>query len=243
MRRPLPFLPASFVLVLFTGCIGVAQTRRDSAGAGSAVAAVKRCPHGVRVANDGDMDDFEDGNNQLTKLAGRDGYWWVKKDDFGSTVSMMPDDGGAGGSEVAMHMMGITTSGQGDENWGAGVGVNFVTQGQLYDASKYAGIAFKAKAGPKASRQVRFKIGDANTHPDGKVCTKCWNHFGMDLTLTGEWREYPILFSEVQQEPGWGSPRPESVTPSKLIAIDWTIGPGQVYDLWIDDLVLLECKP
>jgi endoglucanase len=189
------------------------------------------------------MDDFEDGNNQLTKLAGRDGYWWTKKDSFGSTVSMTPDDGGAGGSELAMHMTGITTSGQGDENWGAGVGVNFVSQGLFYDASKYAGISFRAKAGPGSTRLVRFKIGDVNTHPDGKVCTKCWNHFGMNLTLTGGWREYPILFSEVEQEPGWGAPRPASVDPRKLIAIDWSIGPGQTYDLWIDDLVMLECKP
>jgi len=27
------------------------------------------------------------------------------------------------------------------------------------------------------------------------------------------------------------------------VAIDWTIGPGQTYDLWVDDVVLLECKP
>jgi hypothetical protein len=32
------------------------------------------------------------------------------------------------------------------------------------------------------------------------------------------------------------------VTPGNLVAIDWTIGPGQTYDLWVDDLVMLECK-
>jgi len=242
MKCPFPVVCAALVLVFGVGCIGVSQTRRDSESQ-AASGKPKRCPHGVRPAIDGDMDDFEDGDNQLTKLAGRDGHWWTEKDAFGSTVSMMPDDGGAGGSEMAMHAMGTTTSGHGGDNWGAGIGVNFVTQGAFYDASKYAGVSFRAKAGPKASRQIRFKIADVDTHPKGKVCTQCWNHFGMDLTLTGDWREYPILFSEVQQEPGWGAPRPDSVTPSKLIALDWTIGPDRSYDLWIDDLVLLECKP
>jgi hypothetical protein len=244
MKCSHPRLAAFLVLALLGGCIGVSQTRRDSTSTASGAAgAVKSCPKGVRVADDGDMDDFEDGNTQLTKMAGRDGYWWTKKDNFGSTVTMLPDDGGAGGSEVAMHFTGITTSGSGDDNWGAGVGVNFVSQSLLYDASKYAGIGFKAKTGAQSTRQVRFKIGDVNTHPDAKVCTSCWNHFGADLTLTGGWRQYDVLFADVQQEPGWGAPRPKSVTPGKLVAIDWTIGPGQTYDLWIDDLVLLECKP
>jgi endoglucanase len=247
MKRTAPCISTSLALALLGGCIGVSQTRHASPGASvaaaSAASGAKRCPRGIRVAADGDMDDFEDGNNQLTQLAGRDGYWWTKKDNFGSTVTMTPEDGGAGGSEVAMHVTGVTTGGKGDDNWGAGVGVNFVSQGLLYDASKYVGIGFKAKAGPKATRQVRFKIGDVNTHPDAKVCTNCWNHFGADLTLTGDWRQYDVLFANVQQEAGWGDPRPNSLTPSKLVAIDWTIASGQTYDLWIDNLVLLECKP
>jgi len=232
-------------LALLAGCIGVSQTRRDStrgavAASGSRLAS---CPRGVRVAADGDLDDFEDGNTQLTKLGGRDGYWWSKKDSFGSTVTMTPEDGGAGGSEIAMHATGNTTSGSGDENWGAGIGVNLVSQGLRYDASKYVGIRFRAKAGPKATRAVRFKIGDVNTHKDAGVCTACWNHFGVDLTLTGDWRDYDVLFAEAQQEPGWGAPRPNAVTPSKLVSLDWTIGPGQIYDLWLDDLAFLECRP
>ena len=136
MKCSHPRLAAFLVLALLGGCIGVSQTRRDSTSTASGAAgAVKSCPKGVRVADDGDMDDFEDGNTQLTKMAGRDGYWWTKKDNFGSTVTMLPDDGGAGGSEVAMHFTGITTSGSGDDNWGAGVGVNFVSQSLLYDAS------------------------------------------------------------------------------------------------------------
>ena len=98
--------------------------------------------------------------------------------------------------------------------------------------------------GEKSTRRVRFKIGDINTHPDGAVCKDkgCWNHFGKDLNLTPQWKEYKVLFTEAQQEAGWGSPRPAVVTPSKLRAIDWSIGPGQVYDVWVDDVYFLDCK-
>jgi Carbohydrate binding domain (family 11) len=232
---------ATFALV--SNCIGVSQKRRDPMTATGASPGVMRCPHGVRAAADGDIDDFEDVNEQLTKMGGRDGYWWAKKDESSPAVAWNIEDGGADGSEVAMHFTGTTAHGSGDDHWGAGMGVNLVSHGLFYDASKYAGIAFKAKAGSQSTRTVRFKIGDVNTHQEAGVCKSCWNHFGADLTLTGDWRDYTILFSSAQQEPGWGDPRPASVTPSKLISLDWTIGPGQVYDLWLDSLVFVECKP
>ncbi|HVZ86645.1 MAG TPA: carbohydrate binding domain-containing protein, partial [Polyangia bacterium] len=110
------------------------------------------------------------------------------------------------------------------------------------DASKYAGIAFKAKVAPGTSTSVRFNIGDINTHPNGNICTSCWNHFGKDLILTTEWKEYKIMFADARQQPDWGVPRPLSLTPSKLIEIDWQIGPGRSYDIWVDDITFLDCK-
>ncbi len=73
---------------------------------------------------------------------------------------------------------------------------------------------------------MRFNIGDINTHPIGEMCKACWNHFGKNMVLTTEWKEYKIMFSEIHQQPDWGSPRPLSLTPSKLVEIDWQIGPG-----------------
>jgi hypothetical protein len=248
-------LSATLLLALATvGCIGVSRPRvkaSSKASAGSppisatvlARAGVKVCAGGLtRPADDGDLDDFEDRNNQLTPLSGRDGYWWTKKDDKGSTVEpkvLGPSPGGAGGSSRAMHVWGHTASGEGA--WGAGVGVNLSTHGP-YDAERYAGISFKAKIGADSTRNVRFKIGDINTHQDGGVCKFCWNHFGKDLELTTEWQEYKILFANVKQEEGWGSPRPPAVLPGQLISIDWSIGTGLTYDLWIDDITFLDCQ-
>ena len=64
-----------------------------------------------------------------------------------------------------------------------------------------------------------------NTHKKAGICKACWNHFGKDLTLTPEWKEYRVTFSGAAQEPGWGDPRPQAVTPSKLIALNWQVGP------------------
>ncbi|HVV50774.1 MAG TPA: hypothetical protein VHO06_14005 [Polyangia bacterium] len=228
------------------GCIGVSQKKAISGVIGGTGADVKTCPLGVRPADDGLVDDFEDGNNQLTVVGGRDGYWWPKIDTAGSTLNPTPfassTDAGDG-SDGAMHVWGKTASGDPTLAWGAGFGVNLRDQTAIYDASRYAGVVFKAKVGPGASTSVRFNIGDINTHPAGGICkTGCWNHFGKYLVLTTQWKEYKVLFSEARQKPDWGSPRPPSITPSKLVELDWSIDPGQTYDIWIDDVAFLDCK-
>jgi hypothetical protein len=229
--------------LLACGCIGVSEKRVIAGAVGGAGTDVKSCRAGTRLADDGAIDDFEDDNMQLTLEGGRDGYWWPKRDQAGSTLDptpFAPSDGPGDGSEIAMHASGKTATGEGA--WGAGFGVNLVSEGTFYDASRYAGISFRAKVAPGASTSVRFKIGDVNTHQDGHICKACWNHFGKDLILTTKWKEYRVLFSEVRQEPYWGDPRPLSVTPSKLVSIDWSIGTGRDYDVWIDDVAFLDCK-
>ena len=51
-----------------------------------AVVAVKTCPGPMIPAADGLVDDVEDNDNQVQKIAGRGGYWWAAKDDKGSTI-------------------------------------------------------------------------------------------------------------------------------------------------------------
>jgi len=229
------------IAMLPSGGCNIGVSAKPAAGPGG-TAPIKRC-RATRPADDGSLDDFEDGNTQLTKSDGRDGYWFTAADPSGSTIEMQTQEPGAG-SELAIHMSGKTASGSAEAGqWGVQLGVNFKNeQGVLYDASKYAGISFKAKAAPGSSRNVRFKIGDVNTHKDAGVCTTCWNHFGMDLKLTEGWKEYRIPFSTAEQEPGWGSPRPQSVTPAKLIGFNWSVGPNQAFDMWFDDVTFLDCE-
>jgi hypothetical protein len=245
---PAPRVPRFFVasgalaLSLLSGCIGVSEKRAPPPG----VADFKSCRAGTRPADDGLLDDFEDGNNQATLAGGRDGYWWSAHDTAGSTLGpdpFAPSEGGADGSAMALRATGTTAAGNPTDAWGAEFGINFLSQkGALYDASKYAGISFKARVDEKSTRTVRFKIGDVSTHPDGQICKTCWNHFGKDMTFTPRWKEYVVLFSDARQEAGWGDPRPASITPNKLISLDFTIKGGQSYDLWIDDVTFLDCK-
>jgi endoglucanase len=231
---------------LCAGCIGVSQKKVLTGVVGGTGSDVKSCPLGAKVAEDGLIDDFEDGNNQLSTEGGRDGYWWPKVDNAGSTLEPTPfgtSEDAKDGSENAIRVHGKTVSGDPTLAWGAGFGVNLRDQTAIYDASRYAGITFKAKVGKGTSTSVRFNVGDINTHPSGNMCTTaCWNHFGRDMVLTTEWKEYKIMFNEMHQQPDWGSPRPLSLTPSKLIEIDWQIGPGRDYDIWVDDIALLDCK-
>lgn len=237
-------LSCFLVLGSVSACIGVSQTR--SAGGTPGAADVATCRLGTRPADDGLIDDFEDENTQLNVIAGRDGYWWTKHDDKGSSIGpdpFIPSEGGADGSGLALRGTGKTAVGDPAVAWGAGFGVNFLTrQNGVYDASKYVGVSFKAKVGEISTRQIRFAIGDVNTHPNAGVCKVCWNHFSKDLIVTNQWKEFRVLFGEVQQQAGWGEPRPASVTPGKLVSIDWSIAGGQTYDLWIDDIQFLACK-
>jgi hypothetical protein len=238
------------VASLGAGCIGVSQKRNAAGGAvggviGGNLADLNVCRAGVRPAEDGSIDDFEDGNSQVNLEGGREGYWWQAKDEKGSSIGpapFVPSESGGSGSELSLHVEGQTVPGNtADGFWGAEFGFNFLGKGP-YNASKYVGIAFKARIGGGTARSVRFNVGDINTHKDGNICATCWNHFGKVLTLTPEWKEYRILFTDLRQEDYWGNPRPPAITPSQLFNGEFKIGPGQTFDLWVDDMYLLACK-
>jgi hypothetical protein len=229
-----------------SACIGVSQ-RQDEPTAASAEV-LSSCPGGLVPAADGNVDDFEDGNNQTNVEGGRDGYWYTAKDSQGSTFEIPVEgfataEGGADGSTSALHIKGTTASGS-DQAWGVEIGMNFSnTPGELYDASKYEAFSFKAKLGSKdVDEKLRVSLADVNTHPSGGVCATCFNHFNQTIELTPEWKEYTLAFKDLKQRPGWGKPRPANVTPSKLVNINYQIGGGKPFDVWIDELKLLECK-
>jgi len=216
-----------------------------SPNAAGAVVAVKTCPGALVPSADGLIDDVEDNNNRVQQIAGRGGYWWSAKDDKGSTIEpsgeLKMSDGGAHGSKYALHVTGKTAVGDGA--WGSVFGLRLAQSG-LYDASKYAGVAFFAKAGEKSASAVRLKVADVNTHPDGNVCKDgCYNDFGKDLSLSHDWQEYKVTFAEMKQQDGWGDPRPPSITPGKLVQIAWHLNtPGADFDVWLDDIRFVDCQ-
>jgi len=221
-----------------------APAARTAAPAGPIAQAItppKTCSGETQPASDGAIDDFEDDNHQISPVAGRSGYWFTAKDEKGSTIEPSGEikaaEGGAG-SKKALNVKGKTLSVDGA--WGATVGFNFVQSG-FYDLSKYAGVSFKIKAARPG--QVRVKLPDVNTVPDGGVCSSgCWNSFGKDIPAETEWREVKVLFSELRQQDGWGDPRPPSLATAKVKGLEWAVDKGQEFDVWIDDVQFIDCK-
>lgn len=245
--KPLSAAIFSFTLL---GCAGgkptsEAPTASAQPAAAKADGELRACMGSLEPAEDGLIDDFEDGNAQVASLAGRDGYWWLARDNQGSQFTtpegaFAVSDGGAD-SAKAIHVVGKTVTGSNDA-WGVEFGTNFLlAKGGLYDASKYAGVSFRAKAsgGPT---HVRVSLGDVNTHADAGVCTTCWNHFRKDFTLTDEWQTFTLRFTDLAQRDGWGDPRPKTLTPNELVAVSFAIDGGQAFDVWVDDVKFLACS-
>ena len=200
------------------------------------------CKHGTKPAESGLIDDLEDGNGKAAPLAGRDGAWWIGKADHATVTipagAVKPSEGGAAAGKFGMHFAGKTENA---DPWGAAVGINFLASG-FYDASKYAGVTFKIKSA-KPNLDVRLKMVDSNTHPDGGLCTKeCFNAFGRELILGTEWKDVTLMWSELTQQSDWGNPRPPMIEVTKIKDMEWQIWPGVDFDIWIDDVHFLECQ-
>ncbi len=201
------------------------------------------CPRGTYVPKEGLIDDYQDGNTMTAESEGRGGYWYTAADSAGSVIGpeeLKPQPEGADGN-LAIHVFGETVSGDPTAAWGVQLGGNF-TQGDAYDASKYAGIRFRAKRAPEATPSVRFKIADGNTEPAGGNCTQCYNHFGQDLSLNPEWTQYEFFFGSMQQRPYWGDPRPASINPKELYGLNFSVEAGAKFDFSIDDLEFFACR-
>jgi hypothetical protein len=190
------------------------------------------------------IDDCEDRDDQVLLRQNRGGYIYTFMDKAGSSITptesgFKMERGGPPGSKYAMHISGkLAATGE----TFAGLGMDLRNPRGGYNASRYKGIAFLAKAGPNSTTHVRFSAPDVNTDQDGKICTECFNAFGIGVDLTEQWTRYEVAFSELKQEIGWGNPRPPAVEASKLISLQWQVSaPGSVFDIWIDDVTFIGC--
>jgi hypothetical protein len=205
-------------------------------------AGVKTCVGATRRAADGLIDDLEDGDSRAAPVGGRTGYWWVAKADHAVVTTpasaFAASDGGAPGSKKAARLAGKTDS---QDQWGAAVGVNFLESGAFYDASRYAGVAFRIRAS-QPNLNVRVKLPDVSSLPEGGLCSAgCWNSFGKELVVGPEWQDVVVTWSELSQQPDWGDPRPPAITVSKIKNVEWAVNQGVEFDIVVDDIHFVEC--
>jgi hypothetical protein len=175
---------------------------------------------------------------------GRNGWWFSFND--GSTsgvqtpspsITFTPSAGGYGASLFAAY-----TAGSGFTSWGAGMGFNFVDHGISYDASAYGGIQFWARVDPgSTATSLRFDFPDVDTDPRGGICTTktpgCFDHWGIDVTLTTTWTLTTIRFSDLRQL-GFAYTVP-SFDSSKLYTMQLQTGASKIFGVWLDDITLV----
>ncbi len=196
-------------------------------------------PESLSACDQGMLDDLEDGDDVLRSQAEPGGQWHVVVDAQGSTVNpttFVPTAGGAEQSAYAASVAGTIGLASGDAGWELEAGLLVALDGPL-DASLAQGVSFWAKGEGTIDVVLR---DDSSTHGTGR-CTDC-TPFYAPLRLTGEWTQYTILFTGLQQSPYWGD---QSVLfdPRSLRSIAWlNQTPGKEFEIWVDDLRLVGCQ-
>ena len=192
------------------------------------------------------IDEMGDGNNQISLDGGRRGYWYSYVDKAGSNITppggttfVMSPAAGSNGAAFAARFSGQIAA---QPVVYAGIGFTLTDPKGAYDASRYTGVSFWAKAAPGTSKNVRVKIPDLNTDPDGHLCSQCFNDFGTNLALSEEWQKYTIRFSDLTQLPGWGAPHVAHITQSALYGMQWQVNsPGTSYDIAVSNISFTGC--
>jgi endoglucanase len=235
-------------VIALIGCVALGAGCRKKIDPGSQEAREspdgRACPPAI-----GMISDCESNSNQTNTIQGRGGYWYTFVDKAGSSVTptageqggtFTMTEGGANGTKYAARMTG--SIGGGDIVY-AGMGLNFVDPKGQYDASKFKGISFWAKKGPGSTGAVRLKVPDKNTDPDGKVCTACFNDFGIDLQLTEQWTQYTVPFTSMKQIAGWGSPHTSGIVPSTIYGMQFQVNEkNSKFDIWVDEIQFTGCQ-
>ena len=139
-----------------------------------------------------------------------------RADPKGSTIEMQTTEPGAGGSELAMHMTGKTVPGKPEDgSWGVQLGVELRRrQGHALRRVEIRGHRVQGQGGPGvdapgALQDRRHQHAQGRRHLQGVL-----EPLRQGSDADEEWKEYRVTFSAAEQEPGWGDPRPTSITPT-----------------------------
>ena len=196
---------------------------------------------GIVIEPDNMIDNFEDADGSLIPNGGRQGYWYTFNDESeGATQTpsvdaVLPEEGGALGTAMAMH-----TTGSGFSEWGGGIGIDLNNAGDpdggngikmTYDASAYTGIVLRAKG----NAQIRASVQIEATIPpeEGGTCELDCDPHGKVLLLSDEWQEFTLTFDQLSQE-GWGTAAAWDAT--KVVGVQFKAAKDVEFDFWVDEI-------
>jgi len=188
---------------------------------------------------------MENPDPYILAMDGRVGYWSLANDGTKGTQTPIPMTmsqilpSPRGSSTYALHTtaMGYTLN-------GAQVDVDLNRKAAVratYDASPYVAIHFWAKAAA-TNPALHVAMPDIHTDPSGATCAvkpqQCYAHFAADRTLTTDWAEYTVAFSDLNQL-GWGMNGNITFDAAQMYAINFSWD-TRAMDLWVDDLAFVK---
>jgi hypothetical protein len=194
------------------------------------------------------IDDFEDGDLDISPTGGRLGHWYNYDDategmNHITAVTLDPTTErhttSAGASKMAMRVQA-----SGYSRWGSGFSAD-VGGGALYDVSAYTGLVFWATNLTDAPISVKVALADANNDPRGGRCDPspdaptdkaCYDAFAQTVTLVpGEWKIHLLPFWSLHQG-GYGVKVPTGLAVHEVYAIAIGDNFGATYDYYLDDI-------
>lgn len=182
------------------------------------------------------IDDFEDGDDNITDSAGRFGPWYTYNDGTGNQSPTPPLGTVVENGEGNNGGYGAVTTGSDFTLWGAGMGFNLSTDGgmpDVYDASAHAGISVLLR-GSSATGTVRIlPVIRAVADPAyGGSCTGACDetHF-WEVPLTDDWTRHALPFGEVFELGQHGAP----FDPADLLGVNFQASEGGAFEVAVDD--------
>ena len=177
------------------------------------------------------IDDFEDGDLSLIKVAGRTGSWYPYPVSSPVAAGEASTKCAARGARAG-HFVATGDADLG-ANWNASM-IDPFTSVIPYDASAWSGFSFWIAAGDTTGGATEMTVG-INT--PGVVasegfCTTCGDYHLTSVTLTRSWTRWSIRFDDLKQK-GFGVP-PVPLLPRDRL-VNFIFWPKSPFDIWIDD--------
>jgi hypothetical protein len=191
------------------------------------------------------VDDMEDGSPlQIPAVGGRTGNWVTFTDGSAGTAALA--------FPLGTYPQGGTRSlrfyGGGFSIFGAGAELNIHGPATTYydvKAAGFNGFQFWARAAaPDTAFRVNFP--DSHSDPMGGACSTatgcttscCYDHFGVDMKLSTDWKLYRIRFEQLYRV-NFNGP-PATFDPSKVYHVDFRTFFGS-FDVYLDDVAFISC--
>ena len=177
------------------------------------------------------IDDFEDGDLSLIKVADRTGNWYP----FPVTSTTVAGEASTNCVARGLRSGHFVATGNGDpgSNWNASM-VDPFTAVIPYNASAWSGFSFWIAAGDTVGEATEMTVG-INTPgvlASEGYCTTCGDYHLISISLTRTWTRWSIRFDDLKQK-GFGEP-PVPVLPRDRL-VNFIFWPKNPFDIWIDD--------